>query len=261
MRNFRLFYILLFAGAFFIVFSFVSSVKEMQTQNTSALLPSSTNCDQIVSHKAYMLCYSEKNEQAKWVAYLLTKEMCLNNIVKRKDKFIKDPLVKTGSSEPADYKNSGYDRGHLCPAGDMNWSQETMEESFFMSNISPQVHEFNAGIWERLEKKVRSWAEQKGSVYVVAGGILSENLPTVGAKNKVSVPEYFYKIVLSGDEKNPSVIAFVIANKNWIKKSYFDFVVPVDSVEKLTGVDFFPQLNDSIENTMERSTSMKSWMN
>ena len=261
MRKFRLLYILLFSIVFLIFLSFISEKGESPTPVIGELLPSSNNCDQIVSHGAYTLCYSEKNEQAKWVAYVLTKEMCLNNAVKRKDKFISDPLVKTGSSEPADYKNSGYDRGHLCPAGDMNWSQESMEESFYMSNMSPQVHEFNAGIWERLEKKVRTWAEQKGSVYVIAGGVLNDKLLRIGAKNKVSVPEYFYKIVYSLNDKDTSAIAFVIANKNWIKIGYFDFVVPIDSIEKMTGIDFFPQLNDSIENKIERSSSTKGWMN
>ena len=170
MRNFRVLFIFFFCATLFLLLScFSSENKSQQTPNSSVLLPSSANCDQIVTHKAYTLCYSEKNEQAKWVAYFLTKEMCITNAVKRKDKFIPDPMVKTGSSEPADFKNSGYDRGHLCPAGDMNWSEQTMEESFYMSNMSPQLHEFNAGIWERLEKKVRSWAEQKGSVYVIDG--------------------------------------------------------------------------------------------
>src|ERR1051326_3481847 len=74
---------------------------------TSELLPSSSGCDQVVTHTAYTLCYSEQDEQARWVAYRLTKEMCTSNAVKRKDKFMADPSVKTGSSEPADYKNSG----------------------------------------------------------------------------------------------------------------------------------------------------------
>jgi endonuclease G len=223
------------------------------------LLPSFAACDQVVKHKAYVLCYSEKNEQASWVAYSLTKYMCDSNNVKRKDKFIPDPMVSSGSAETNDYKNSGYDRGHLCPAGDMNWSQVTMEESFYMSNMSPQLHEFNAGIWEKLENRVRKWAVSKGEVFVVAGGVLSPGLKKIGMKNKVSVPEYFYKIVYSAQD-GPSAIAFVIPNDACAGKSYLDFAVTVDSVEKLTGIDFFMQMKDSTENIMESKLQKSDWI-
>ena len=223
--------------------------------NTSELLPSSSSCDQVVIHTAYSLCYSEKDEQARWVAYKLTSEMCTTNAVKRVDKFIPDPLVKTGSSESNDFKNSGYDRGHLCPAGDMNWSDATMKESFYMSNMSPQLHAFNAGIWEKLETKVRKWAVAKGEVFVVDGPVLTGELKKIGVKNKVTVPDYFYKIVYSSG----SVLAFVIQNKDWDQKSFYDFCVPVDSIEKLTGIDFFPLMNDTLENELEKRVRMEGW--
>ena len=243
-------------------FLFLSCIPANGKKESSIpdLFPSAPGCE-LAHHTAYTLCYSEKDEQAKWVAYHLTKNMCELNAVKRKDKFIPDPLVETGSATSDDYKNSGYDRGHLCPAGDMNWSERSMEESFYMSNISPQLHEFNAGIWERLEKKVRDWAEKKGEVFVVDGGVLRDGLPVIGNKNKISVPEYFYKIVFAGTEEHPSVIAFVIANKAWVKKSFFDFTVPVDSIERMTGIDFFPQLSDSVENALECKVNTSGWMN
>jgi endonuclease G, mitochondrial len=224
------------------------------------LLPAGAGCDQLVKHTAYTLCYSEKDEQARWVAYRLTKQMCDSNNVQRKDKFIPDPLVATGSAVTADYKNSGYDRGHLCPAGDMNWSRQTMEESFYMSNMSPQLHEFNAGIWEKLEGRVRKWAVRRGEVFVVTGGVLTSGLKTIGMKNKVSVPGYFYKIIYSA-QNGPSAIAFIIPNDACKGKSYTDFAVTVDSVEKLTGIDFFPQLSDSVENGMEGRLPKSEWIN
>src|ERR1051325_5507439 len=254
----------LFSSLLLLVLLFIACIPGQQdpgSQNLNAgLLPSFPGCDQIVSHAAYTLCYSEADEQARWVAYSLTKEMCSTNAVKRKDKFMADPSVKTGSAEPSDYKNSGYDRGHLCPAGDMNWSEQTMEESFYMSNMSPQVHEFNAGIWEKLEQRVRKWAEQKGEIMVVDGGVLTPGLKKIGDKNKVSVPDYFYKIVFSA-QPQLSAVAFVIANRNWsgTGKSYLDFSVTVDSVEKMTGIDFFPALDDAIENKMESTNALSSW--
>ena len=224
------------------------------------LLPNSTKGDPVISHTAFTLCYSEADEQPRWVAYELTKEMCTSNAVKRKDKFIPDPLVKTGSAETSDYKNSGYDRGHLCPAGDMNWSQQSMEESFYMSNMSPQVHAFNAGIWEKLENRVRHWAELKGKVFVVAGGILGPGLEKIGVKNKITVPHYFFKIVYS-EKGNGSAVAFVMPNLGITGKSYLDFTLSIDSVESLTGIDFFPQLPDSTENRIEKNKNFAGWVN
>jgi endonuclease G, mitochondrial len=224
------------------------------------LLPSSSGCDQLVQHTAYILCYSEQDEQARWVAYRLTKQMCDSNTVLRKDKFIPDPMVTTGSAVTADYKNSGYDRGHLCPAGDMNWSRQTMEESFYMSNMSPQLHEFNAGIWEKLEHRVRKWAVRRGEVFVVAGGVLTKDLSKIGMKNSISVPGYFYKIIYSA-KNGGSAIAFIIPHNACTGKSYTDFAVTVDSVEKVTGIDFFPQLPDSTETRMESSLSKSDWIN
>jgi endonuclease G len=223
------------------------------------LLPSLDGCGQFVQHKAYSLCYSETDEQARWVFYRLTKAMCGTNAVKRNDRFIPDPMVATGSAETGDYKNSGFDRGHLCPAGDMNWSEETMQESFYMSNMSPQLHAFNAGIWEKLEGRVRKWAEGKGEVVVITGGILKPGLQKIGEKNKVSVPDHFFKIIYSGNN-GPSAIGFVIPNGPCPGKSYLDFAMTVDSVEKLTGIDFFPRMSDSIEQPMEAKFSRAEWL-
>ena len=110
--------------------------------------------EQVVRHLGYTLCYDEKFEQAKWVAYRLTLAMCNSSDEERTDNFREDPAIKTGSAIPDDYKKTGYDRGHLCPAGDMGWSKQTMKESFLMSNMSPQLPKFNRGIWKNLETNV-----------------------------------------------------------------------------------------------------------
>ncbi|MCW3084938.1 MAG: non-specific endonuclease [Bacteroidetes bacterium] len=143
-------------------------------------LPAHTATDELIRHTAYTLCYSEKQEQAKWVAYHLTGEMCNNNGEERTNNFREDLDVKTRSAIPDDYKKSGYDRGHLCPAGDMGWSEQTMSESFLMSNMSPQVPGFNRGIWKNLEGDVRQWAIDNKDIYVVTAGVLEDNLATIG---------------------------------------------------------------------------------
>ena len=124
-------------------------------KHTFDYLPLMEHGDEIVKHTAFTLCYSEAHEQAKWVAYHLTAEMCDNSGEERTNNFRTDPDVKTGSASPEDYKKSGFDRGHLCPAGDMGWSEQTMSESFFMSNMSPQAPSFNRGIWKKLEEQIR----------------------------------------------------------------------------------------------------------
>ncbi len=213
--------------------------------------------EEIIKHSAYTLCYDEKYEQAKWVAYYLTAEMCNNKNEKRKNNFREDPEVKTKSASLEDYKKSGYDRGHLCPAGDMAWSELTMSESFYMSNMSPQVPAFNRGIWKYLESDVREWAKQNKELYIVTAGVLKDSLPTIGA-NKVAVPHYFYKIILDYCKPEYKAIAFVIANEG-SKQSVFDFAVSIDSVEKLTGLDFFPTLSDSIEENLESHIDIEKW--
>ena len=218
-------------------------------------LPSSTT-NQIIRHDYYTLSYSEKHEQAEWVAYELKKNYVQNNDFKR-PYFIEDPKVKTGSADWRNYKKSGYDKGHLCPAGDMEFALKAYNDTFFTSNISPQLHDFNGGIWNRLEQKVRYWATKYDGIYVVTGGILHPSLQTIG-KEKVSVPNYFYKILLDYSNGQYRMIAFLVPSKKSDKPLY-DFVVSVDTVEKMTGIDFFPKLDDKIENNLEKASNYKAW--
>jgi endonuclease G, mitochondrial len=220
-------------------------------------LPAIHHNDEIIEHTAYTLCYSEEYEQAKWVAYRLTAEMATKKVEDRTNNFQEDGDVKTGSALPDDYKNSGFDRGHLCPAGDMRWSSKTMNESFYMSNMSPQLPKFNRGIWKNLESNVHKWAKKNKEIYIVTAGVLKGKLETIG-ENKVSVPHYFYKVVLDYHYPEYKAIAFVLPNEG-SKKSIFNFAVSIDSVEHLTGIDFFPALPDSIENNLEARVDTLQW--
>ena len=219
--------------------------------------PKKNKKDQIINHTAFRLCYSETHEQAIWVAYRLTVEMCNNNGEERSNDFREDTSVKTKSAHPDDYKKSGYDRGHLCPAGDMGWSEATMSESFLMSNMSPQEPKFNRGIWKKLETQVREWAKTNEELYVVTAGVLQEGLKTIG-ENKVSVPNYYYKVILDVKPPEYKAIAFVMPNEG-SKNDIFDFAVSIDSVQRLTGIDFFPTLPDSLENYLEKTINKNEW--
>jgi endonuclease G, mitochondrial len=219
-------------------------------------LPTRKN-GQIVEHHFFTLSYVEKYEQAEWVAYELTKDHTANGDLKRTDDFRPDPNVPTGSATPEDYSNSGYDRGHLAPAGDMEFSETAMSETFYMSNMSPQIPAFNRGIWKHLEEQTRKWAIQNGKIYVVTGGVLSDDLPKMQG-TRVSVPKYFYKVILDYQQPDIKAIAFLIPNEK-SKKPLNAFVIPIDSVEELTGIDFFPDLPDDLENELEKTSDLKQW--
>ena len=190
------------------------------------------------------------------MAYELTKDET-NKRFNRSDKFITDPLVTTGSANNADYSGSGYDRGHLAPAADMGWSLATMAESFYYSNMSPQNASFNRGIWKNLEGLVRSWAIENGAVYVVSGPVLTNGLPAIG-NNNVSIPKYYYKVILDYTEPGIKGIGFILPNEA-SKQPLQSFAVSIDSVESVTGIDFFPLLPDEQERFIEKTLSVNSW--
>ncbi|MEI8048747.1 MAG: DNA/RNA non-specific endonuclease [Bacteroidota bacterium] len=211
-----------------------------------------------VNHTYYRLCYSEADEQAKWVAYKLTAAQVNNKLCERTDDFRVDPNVKTGSATLDDYKGSGYDRGHLCPAADRHFSCDAMSETFFMSNMSPQSPSFNRGIWGKLESKVRDWAVLYNEVFVVTGPILNgQKLGAIG-ENQVTVPKYYFKTLLKNDGKAWTCIAMVLPNEAG-NRQWGDYAITVDSLEKLTSVDFYPGLPDSVENVIEAQKNLSKW--
>lgn len=219
------------------------------------LLPTSTT-GAITHHNFYSLSYSETHEQPEWVAYELKKSHITNHDRKR-PYFEVDPAIASESAHWRNYKKSGYDRGHLCPAGDRRFSKEAYNETFLTSNISPQKHEFNAGIWNSLEQKVRYWAKRYNGVYVITGGVLTQSLGNIG-QEQVTIPKSFYKIVYTFNEKQPKAIAFLIPHEkstNEIK----DYTTTIDHIESITGIDFFPKLDDATEQNLESKDRKKAW--
>ena len=222
---------------------------------TADFVPTSTT-GQIIRHTNYTLSYSEKHEQAEWVAYRLKAEHIVATNFKR-PYFEKDPKVTTESAHYKNYSKSGYDKGHLCPAGDRKFSKVAHDETFLTSNISPQEHQFNAGIWNRLEQKTRYWATKYKNLYVITGGILENASKTIGTE-KVTVPNYFYKIILDFQEPEIKAIAFLIPHED-SEKALYTFVTSINNIEEITGIDFFPEIEDSLENKLEATTNYSSW--
>lgn len=213
---------------------------------------------ELLEFKAFALAYDEQHEQAAWVAYRLTAQGKTPRH-ERYDRFMADDKVSTGSAHPNDYTNSGYDRGHLAPAGDFSTDKEALKETFYMSNMSPQKPAFNRGIWSKLENQVRDWAEDNQDIWVVTGPVLrnQKRLKKIG-ENKVSVPRYYYKVILDAREPDIKMIGFVLENQG-SSKELSNFVVPVDSVEGLTGLDFFPMLPDQLEENLESQHNTGNW--
>ena len=231
------------------------TVKNPHFDNLSYGVPGVA--DSIIEREGYALGYIEKHEQPAWVQYIMTAEEVSRRAAKRGDDFRPDPDVPTGSATPQDYTRSSYDRGHLAPAADMSFSGKTMSESFYMSNMSPQAPQFNRGIWSKLEKQVRHFAKREKRIVVVTGPILpAEKTITIGS-NRVTVPQYYYKVIY--DTTPPEkMIGFVLPNKG-SSADLRTFVVTVDRVEELTGLDFFSAVPKEKQEQMERTITVENW--
>lgn len=219
-----------------------------------SFLPSS-NCNQIIHHIYFSLSYCESHEQAEWVAYKLTPEYLTG--VSRTDDYREDPNVRTGSATLDDYRNSGYDRGHLLPAGSMKHSYNAMSETFYLSNISPQINEFNGGVWLSLEEKEREWTRKSDSLFVVTGGILYPGLKKIEGTN-VSIPQHFYKAIVRFNLGRIEGIGFIIENKK-LNEHVINYAVSIDEIEELTGIDFFNNFSPEIENRIESELNISRW--
>jgi endonuclease G len=219
-------------------------------------IPKTNSKDKIITHTGYSLLYNEIHEQADWVAYELTKEETIK-LYERTNKFILDPKVNTITASDSDYKGTGYDRGHLAPASDMGWSSTAMEQSFYYSNMSPQNPSFNRGIWKKLEELVRTWAVENNNIYIVTGPVLKGELTSIGI-DKVSVPKYYYKVILDYSQPSIKGIGFVLPNAG-SKEPLKNYAVTIDNVEKFTGIDFFPLLQDKQEDSIESTLCIECW--
>jgi len=212
--------------------------------------------DNLISHTYYSLSYSEEHKQAEWVYYKLNSSQ-LDPTVKRKNNFRKDPKIIKNSADLNDYKNSGYDRGHLAPAADMKYNSDSMSESFYLSNVSPQSANFNRGIWKKIEEQIRDWSYMYGELIIITGPILQcENFGKIGA-NRVTIPKWYYKVVIDPDnyKRNLAILIENTASSNSIK----NYVITINQLEEFSGINFFYRLPDLIEESFESSKNLNLW--
>ena len=215
--------------------------------------------EQIIQHEGYTVSYNADYRIANWVAYVLTDKEARSDKAERQNKFVVDPLVKGASATNEDYTRTGYDRGHLAPAGDMKWSEKAMRESFYLSNITPQKPGLNRGIWKELEEQIRLWARENGAVLIATGPVIpDEELNRLG-KNRVGVPRQFYKVLCMVVNNQLEGVGFLFENRDYGTTPLRQMMVPIDRVEQVTGIDFFPALPDDEERQMEATVHTDLW--
>jgi DNA/RNA endonuclease G, NUC1 len=212
--------------------------------------------EQVIIHAGYTVSYNPEWHIPNWVSYELTRDETEGKL-DRSDDFEVDPKVKGVCPSNEDYKRSGYDRGHMAPAADMKWNSTVMKECFYYSNMCPQKHSLNAGRWKTLEEKVRDWAQEDSAIVIVCGPIVDKGYNTIG-NARVAVPQRFFKVILVPFLKKPRAIGFIMKNEKE-ELPLSSYVVSVDRVEKITGLNFFSALPDDVENSIESSNSTYGW--
>ena len=250
----------------------VLKLEMIQRELESIGLPTPLPGNAIVRHSAMVLEYAEQYEQARWVMHIISPDILSGQVFRTND-FREDPLVPSGSAVEADYflktllpdstwkyDGFGYDRGHLAPSADFRWSKQALSESYFYSNMSPQKAEFNRGGWGNLEDRIRGYLyrNRETELYVVTGPVLTPDLPVIErGMNKVHIPKYYWKVAV--DVKNQRGIGFYMPNQS-ISYPLSSFAVTIDQVEEATGIDFFSNLPDSIEQKIENQRIIEDWL-
>ncbi len=227
--------------------------------------------DNFIEHSAMILEYNEAHEQAAWVAHVITSDI-INGSATRSNDFRVDPKVVSGTAVEEDYflkflqtdstykyDGFGYDRGHLAPSADFRWSPTALSESYYYSNMSPQLATFNREKWAELESMLRGYVYDHPGVQliVVTVPVLKEGLPVIERSiNKVSIPEQYVKVAI--DLTNKKGIGFIMANQK-LNYPLASFAVTIDEAEALTGFDFFNLLDEKLEADLESQLDKKAW--
>lgn len=233
-----------------------SSKKPQKFGDLEKVIASNSQPSQMVKYEGFSLSFNKKMHVPNWVVWELTGEEVAGTFP-RKDNFRGDDNV-AGSAEKWDYSYSGYDRGHMAPAGDMKWSKKAMDESFYMTNMCPQAKSLNTGAWKRLEEKCRQWAEIDGSIIIVCGPVLTDPIEEYIGDSRVAVPQRFFKVILSPYADEPRGIGFIMPNSK-VPGGMQAAAVSIDEVERVTGLDFFSSLPDEIENKVESQCKFHYW--
>ena len=213
----------------------------------------------LVEHEGFTLLFDTKTMCPLWVAWELTADETRGKVSRQGVDFKEDAKVPERYQVASwDYNGGHYGRGHMCPAGDMKWSQKAMQDCHYMTNICPQTAELNRNWWEHLERACREWARHEGAIQIVCGPVFSERPKLFGKRHKIAVPKAFYKVVLSQQKGREKALGFYYYNDD-SPQPMEDAVRSVDEIDQLTGVDFFSRLPDELEDRLEAMTDLRAW--
>lgn len=232
--------------------------KPSKAADGSLEMPALTSEDELIRHDGYVISYNSDNRIPNWVAYELTADEAHGDEERGDRMFSMDPKYKKKQAMREDYRDSGWTKGHMAPAADFRWDEEAMDETFYLTNVCPQNEFLNANDWEYLERQVRYWAGKFGKVWVVTGPVVGDNRYGTIGDNDVVVPDSFFKAVLACKDGKYRSIAFLMNNDS--QRYYLaDCSMSVDELEEYTGLDFFPALDDSIEENVEAQYRPGDW--
>lgn len=223
-----------------------------KAKESQELLNSDTQS--MIHYEGYCISYNERMRIPNWVSYELTANETDGPYSRKGKNFRQDISLNMRQADSDDYRNSGWSRGHMAPAGDFKWSDEAMWDTFYYTNCCPQNQSLNAGQWNTLEQKVRDWARRYGSLTVYTGPIVLDNAYGTIGYNKVVVPDAFFKAILAGEQS----IAFVMYNHN-NNENLQKCAMSVDDLEALTGIDFFAEQVDDFEDQVEATYNLRNW--
>lgn len=213
----------------------------------------------------YCLEYDFGKHHSRWVAFIFDNTTTQKNTSRPpEDPFMADPKLPTFTENSDDYRGSGYTRGHLVASADRLFSRNANDQTFYFSNISPQSYNFNVGIWAEIEKTVRKFTESttlSDTIFVVKGGTIANHqiLPAIGA-NKIAVPKYYYMALLAKKKQEYKSIGFYLEHKKYYAPHNLKhYTLSIDELEKKTGINFFHNLPDAIENEVEKQHNNNDW--
>lgn len=244
--------VVIFVGIIFLAMYFLNELQSIQApeKSTEVTYTPEPKSGVVYSKPNFSLSYVEEYELPEWVSYELSVDMMNAPKADRDQDFNPDPAIRGGSGHYWDYKGSGYRRGHLVPSADMAWNKESMDATFLLSNVAPMREEFNDGIWLELEHNVRDWSRKYGSVSVVAGPLFVDASTTIG-DNKILVPTYFYKAIFTTQDSMPRVIVFLFDQHQHSFGPLDEYIISVDSLEKISGIELFEGLYGNWENEIK----------
>ena len=212
----------------------------------------------MVDYEGFTVSFNPELHVPNYVIWELTGEESAADEVSRSGaRFTCDSNVE-GCANTYDYRNSGFDRGHMCPAADMKWSQKAMDDCHMLTNIVPQTHQLNGGPWQTVEKNCRKWAQRDSALIIICGPVLTDRLDQRIGDTGVIVPERFFKVVLAPYANPPRGIAFIMNNYDTTGGAQAA-ATTIDNVEEITGIDFFSSLPDDIEAEVESQANYQLW--